>query len=66
MMESFDEDDVLCKVHDEVKRLRKKIPAGQRIGFLGIHSEADYKPANDEMFSSRTHIFELGRYGPHR
>jgi hypothetical protein len=41
--ESFDESEVDCHIHHEVKKLRDKIPDGQGIGFLGIHSESDYK-----------------------
>ena len=41
--ESFDESNVDCHIHHEVKMLRDKIPPGQGIGFLGIFSESDYK-----------------------
>ena len=39
---SYDESKIGCKIHREVKQLRDKIPDGQGIGFLGIHSESDY------------------------
>ena len=42
-IESFDENEVNCKVHKEVEKLRKKIPDGNRIGFLGINTESDYR-----------------------
>lgn len=41
--ESFDESNVDCQIHHEVKMLRDKIPDRQGIGFLGIFSESDYK-----------------------
>ena len=41
--ESFDESNVDCHIHREVKKLRDKIPDRQGIGFLGIFSESDYK-----------------------
>ena len=43
LTESFNENDVLCDVHNEVEKLRKKVPEGQEIGFLGINSEFDYR-----------------------
>ena len=42
-MESFDENEVDCDVHDEVKKLRNTVPDGQGIGFLGINKESDYR-----------------------
>ena len=42
-MESFDENEVECDIHDEVEKLRKRIPFGQGIGFLGINKESDYR-----------------------
>jgi len=63
---TFDENEVKCKVHEEVKKLRQKIPDGNGIGFLGIHQESDYEPDDDELFCNHPNAFELGRYGPHR
>lgn len=42
-MESFDESEVDCKVHDEVELLRNRIPEGNGIGFLGINQDSDYR-----------------------
>lgn len=39
---SYDESKISCAIHREVKMLRDKIPDGQGIGFLGIHSESNY------------------------
>ena len=41
-MESYDENHVLCHVHDEVEELRNCVPDGNGIGFLGINKESDY------------------------
>lgn len=43
LVESFDENQIDCNVHKEVKKLREKIPDGKGIGFLGIHNESDYR-----------------------
>lgn len=69
VLDDFDEDEICCKVHSEVKRLRSKIPKRERIGFLGIHSESDYVKDESVVFSSAKKglgMIELGRYGPHR
>ena len=42
-IETFDENEVDCTVHDEVERLRQRIPDGKGIGHLGIHKESDYR-----------------------
>lgn len=42
-LESFDESKVNCHIHQEVEMLRNRVPDGQRIGFLDIHGESDYK-----------------------
>lgn len=42
-IDSFDADDVACKIHDEVETYRQKIPPGQGIGFLGMFAESDYQ-----------------------
>lgn len=39
---SFDESQVDCRIHQEVQKLRNRIPEGKGIGFLGILSESDY------------------------
>ena len=41
--ESFDENEVDCDVHNEVKELRNTMPDGEGIGFLGINKESDYR-----------------------
>jgi hypothetical protein len=41
-LETFDESKVNCNIHQEVEMLRDRVPVGQRIGFLDIHSESDY------------------------
>ena len=38
----FDEDMASCNVHNEVKSLRKNVPDGHGIGFLGINTVSDY------------------------
>ena len=62
----FDENEVPCGVHEEVEKLRRKVPDGEAIGFLGIHNLSDYRRDNAKQFWSHPHAFELGRYGPHR
>ena len=42
-IESFDESEVDCEVHEEVEQLRNCIPEGERIGFLGINRASDYR-----------------------
>lgn len=69
LLDHFDEDEICCKVNSEVKKYRSKIPEGERIGFLGIHSESDYVEDKTVVFSSEKSglgMLELGRYGPHR
>ena len=39
----FDESEVDCVIHQEVEKLRKSIPQGEGIGFLGINQESDYR-----------------------
>jgi len=63
---TFDENEVKCKVHEEVKKFRENIPDGNGIGFLGIHQESDYESDDYELFWNHPNAFELGRYGPHR
>ncbi len=66
-VESFDETEVHCDVHNEVEKLRKRIfPEGSGLGFLGIHSENDYVNDPKPFWSYPNGMFELGRYGPHR
>jgi len=66
-IESFDENAVDCAVHDEVERLRHRIPDGKGIGHLGIHKESDYRCDSSKPFwNLPREMFELGRYGPHR
>lgn len=69
LLDHFDEDEICCKVNSEVKKLKSKIPAGKRIGFLEIHSESDYVEDKSLVFSSEKKglgMLEMGRYGPHR
>ena len=69
ILDHFDEDEICCKVNSEVKKYRSKIREGERIGFLGIHSESDYVEDKNVVFSSEKKglgMLELGRYGPHR
>ena len=62
--DDFDENSVQCEIHQEVQRLRSKIPTGRGIGFLGINSESDYVEDKDKLCSFPTGMFEIGRYGP--
>jgi hypothetical protein len=69
ILDSFDEDEICCKVNAEVRRFRSKIPEGKRIGFLEIYSELDYEKDTSVVFSSEKEglgLVDLGRYGPHR
>ena len=69
LLDHFDEDEICCKVNSEVKKIRRQIPEGERIGFLEIHSESDYVEDKSVVFSSEKKglgMLEMGRYGPHR
>jgi hypothetical protein len=63
--DDFNEHNISCPVHEEVRSLRSRIPERERIGQLAINSIEDYVDDDTVSFWSNDKI-ELGRYGPFR